>query len=195
MKGGGRGRAMDGDFVTHVFLVRGIGPASHSIMTMKALEAACQAQGLPGTRNLLATGNLIVTSDLAGAEVEVRFAQALQSGRLRRTWQRRNGLQIQAAAAGLRNLPDFAMPLATRPARVQLHFLAVPVSDAALAGLRVLAPDTRIQRVGDEVVIDYGASISQSVLTLARLDKVFGPAQTARNWNTVCKIEALLCGF
>ena len=180
--------------MTHVFLLRGIGPASHRSMTMKALEAACHVQGLAGTRNLLATGNLIVNADLADVEVEARFAQALQSGGLRRTWQRRSGEQIRRVAEALRGLPDFAEALALRPARVQLHFQPGSVSDAALAGLRTMAPDTRIGRAGDAVVIDYGASISQSPLTLARLDKVFGPTQTARNWNTVCKIEALACG-
>jgi uncharacterized protein (DUF1697 family) len=176
----------------HVFLLRGIGPATHPIMTMKALETACHAEGLPGTRNLLATGNLIVASDLDVAAVEVLFARALAGGGLRVTWQRRSGAELRAAAHALRRLPAFAEALQDRPARVQLHFLLGPVSDAALATLADFAPEAMIARAGPEVAIDYGPSIAQSPLTLSRVDKALGRAQTARNWNTIGRIEALL---
>jgi uncharacterized protein (DUF1697 family) len=176
----------------HVFLLRGIGPATHRIMTMKALETACHAQGLPGTHNLLATGNLIVASDLDVAAVEVRFARALAVGGLQVTWQRRSGAELRAVADALRLLPAFADALQNRPARVQMHFLPDPVSDAALATLADFAPDAVIGRAGPEVVIDYGPSIAQSPLTLSRVDKALGHGQTARNWNTLGRIEALL---
>jgi uncharacterized protein (DUF1697 family) len=176
----------------HVFLLRGIGPASHRIMTMKALEAACHAHGLPGTRNLLATGNLIVPSDLPIAEVEARFAAAMASGGLQVTWQRRTGGAVQAATQAARALSAFRTALDVRPSKVQVHFLAAPVADSALDELRRHAPDAVIARAGAEVVIDYGASIGASSLTLARIDKALGRAQTARNWNTIGKIEALL---
>lgn len=178
--------------VHHVFLLRGIGPATHRVMTMTALEAACHAEGLPGTRNLLATGNLVVESDLDVAAVEVRFARALASGGLQVTWQRRSGAEFRAPADALRGLPAFADALQDRPARVQMHFLPGPVSDAALATLAGYAPDAMIARAGPEVAIDYGPSIGQSPLTLSRVDKALGRGQTARNWNTICRIEARL---
>jgi uncharacterized protein (DUF1697 family) len=176
----------------HVFLLRGIGPASHRIMTMKALEAACHAQGLPGTRNLLATGNLVVTSDRDPAEIEVLFARAMASGGLAVTWQRRTGAHVRATADAARALPAFAEALQIRPARVQLHFLPAPIADAALHSLQAFTQEARVARAGAEVIIDYGASIGASPLTLARIDKALGRAQTARNWNTIGKIEALL---
>jgi uncharacterized protein (DUF1697 family) len=176
----------------HVFLLRGIGPATHRVMTMTALEAACQAAGLPGTRNLLATGNLVVPSVLDAAVVEVLFARALAAGGLAVTWQRRDGDAFRAAADALRALPAFADALRDRPARVQLHFIPAPVSDEALATLAAFASEAMIARAGTAVAIDYGPSISQSPLTLARIDKALGREQTARNWNTICRIETLL---
>jgi uncharacterized protein (DUF1697 family) len=176
----------------HVFLLRGIGPATHRIMTMKALEASCIAHGLPAVRNLLATGNLVVTSDMAVADVEARFAQAMQSGGLQVNWQRRTGVQLRAATKAVRALSAFADALRQRPARVQLHFLPGPVLDLQLDALRAFDLEACVARAGTEVVIDYGASISQSALTLPRVDRLLGREQTARNWNTIGKIEALL---
>jgi uncharacterized protein (DUF1697 family) len=176
----------------HVFLLRGIGPSTHRVMTMTALEQACRVAGLPETRNLLATGNLIVRSGLDTPEIEARFQAALDAGGLRVTWQRRTGDAFCSALAAARGLDAAAAALRDRPSSVQLHFTGGPVADAALAVLRDHAPDAGVARAGSEVLIDYGAGISTSPLTLARVDKALGRAQTARNWNTLCRIEALL---
>jgi uncharacterized protein (DUF1697 family) len=176
----------------HVFLLRGIGPATHKVMTMSALEAACHAQGFVGTKNLLATGNLVVPSDLPAAEVEARFAAAMAAGGLQATWQRRAGAQVLLTIAAVQALPEVAKALQERPSKVQVHFLPGEVPETALDTLRSYAPDALIARAGDEVVIDYGPSIAQSPLTLPRIDKALGKANTARNWNTVQKIAALL---
>jgi uncharacterized protein (DUF1697 family) len=176
----------------HVFLLRGIGPATHKVMTMSALEAACHAQGLAGAKNLLATGNLVVASDMATAEVEARFAAAMASGGLNVTWQRRAGASVLATVAAVRGEPLVQAALQGRPSKVQVHFLSGPVLEVALDQLRGFAPDAVIARAGDAVVIDYGPSIAASALTLPRVDKALSGTQTARNWNTITKIAALL---
>ncbi|MGL4321495.1 MAG: DUF1697 domain-containing protein [Paracoccaceae bacterium] len=178
---------------TYVFLLRGIGPATHKIMTMRALEAACVAEGLVQTRSLLATGNLVVTSDLAEDEVETLFTRALAQGGLNLMWQRRTGAAFRASMAALRGMTAFHDAVALRPARVQVHFVPGPVPDAAIARLGAGLPGVRVARAGAEIVIDYGSSISQSGLTLAQIDRALGRGQTARNWNTLCRIETLLC--
>jgi uncharacterized protein (DUF1697 family) len=174
----------------HVFLLRGIGPSTHRVMTMSALEAACHQAGLPDTRNLLATGNLVVRSDLPPPEIEARFQSALNAGGLMVTWQRRTGVAFRAALSAARAIPAMAAAIQDRPSRVQLHFPSDAVSDDALAALQAHAPDAGIARAGSEILIDYRDGISTSPLTLARVDKALGRAQTARNWNTLCKIEA-----
>jgi uncharacterized protein (DUF1697 family) len=176
----------------HVFLLRGIGPATHRVMTMSALESACQAQGLPGTKNLLATGNLVVPSDLPEAEVEARFAAAMASGGLNVTWHRRAGRAFMATIAVAMKVSEVTDALRDRPSKVQVHFVSGPVPEAALDVLRAHAPDAVIARAGAEVIIDYGPTISASPLTVARIDKALGRDNTARNWNTLQKIAALL---
>ncbi len=175
----------------HVFLLRGIGPATHMVMTMSALAVACQVQGLLA-RNVLATGNLVITSDLPVAEVEARFMAAMASGGLNVAWQRRAGDAVFATLAAAQAVADIAPALLDRPAKVQVHFLPAPVDDAALDTLRAYAPDAVIARAGAEVVIDYGGDISASALTLPRVDKALGRTNTARNWNTMQKIAGLL---
>lgn len=177
---------------TDIFLLRGIGPPTHRIMTMTALAAACQAAGLPQTRSLLATGNILVTSDLPPDAVERCFAFALASGGLTVAWQRRGAAGFRAMVAAVRASTALAAPLALRPAGVQVHFLARPVAEADLDRLRATAPEAVIERAGPEVAIDYAGPISQSPLTLRVIDRAFGPTATARNWNTVERIAALL---
>ena len=176
----------------HVFLLRGIGPATHKVMTMSALQAACHAQGLAGARNLQAAGNMIVPSDLPVAEVEARFAAAMASGGLQVAWLRRAGASVLATLGAVQRMAEMAQALRDRPSKVQVHFLPGAVDDAALDALRSHAPDAVIARAGAEVVIDYGASIALSPLTLPRIDTAFGRTNTARNWNTVQKIAGLL---
>jgi uncharacterized protein (DUF1697 family) len=168
----------------HVFLLRGIGPATHRVMTMKALEAACHAGGLPGTRSIIATGNILIPSTLPVAEVEARFSACLVAGGLT------VAEGIAATVAAVRGLPQLAEALEVRPARVQVHFPPTPVAEDRLDQLRAWAPDAQIARAGDEVVIDYAGRLTESALTVSRVDRVLGKAATARNWNTVLKILA-----
>jgi uncharacterized protein (DUF1697 family) len=173
---------------TDVFLLRGIGPATHRIMTMKALEAACHGAGLPGTRSVIATGNILVPSSLPETEVEARIAACLAAGGLKVAWQRRTVRAIEATIAAARDLQVFAEALAVRPAKVQVHFVPDRVPEAALDRLRAWAPDARIATVGEEVLIDYAGPVSESALSLARIDRIMGAGATARNWNTVQRI-------
>lgn len=177
-----------GAMATHVVLLRGIGPVSHRKMTMSALEAAARAAGLPDTSNLLATGNLVVRSDLQGAEVE-RILLGLLAAK---------GVETRAVtcdAARISALPGLCPDreaCAERPAQVQVTFLGAPLTDAALATLRVRAAGERVERIGRDLWIDYRGGISQSKLTGPVIERATGTVATARNWNTVLRLDAAL---
>lgn len=171
---------------THVLLLRGIGPPTHKVMTMAALAEACAAAGLPGMRSVLATGNLVVRSDLGTAEVADRVVACMRAGGLRFGLQARRG----AAVAAVGEACPFPDAVAVRPAQVQVFFLDGPLSDAGLAALSV--PGVALARVGRELVVDYGGPISASALTQPLVDRVLGKAATARNWNTLRRLVTAL---
>lgn len=167
-----------------VVLLRGIGPATHAKLTMTALAEACRANGLTDTVNLLATGNLIVRSDRAAAEVETTILGLLAAA----------GVATKAVtceAARIAALPGLCPdPVACRdrPAQVQVTFLSRPLTDATLAVLRGRAGPERVERIGDDLWIDYSGGIAQSRLTGPVIERATGAVATARNWNTVLKL-------
>lgn len=169
---------------THVLLLRGIGPATHKVMTMRALEAACRAGGLPDTRSLLATGNLVIRADLAGAEVAQLVRKAMAGGGLDVPVLHRSG----DAVAALQGANPLAQAARDRPSQVQVVFLPRSLPEGAVAALSARAPEARIAPIGDEIIIDYGGPISDSALTTGFVDRVLGGPATARNWNTVLRL-------
>jgi uncharacterized protein (DUF1697 family) len=161
-------------------------------MTMSARAATCHQQALADARNLLATGNLVVQSDLATPDVEARFTAALATGGLHVARQRRSGALVLATIAAVRALPQLADALVERPSKVQVHCVPAAVSDAALGQLRLHDAATMIACAGDAVIIDDGPMILESPLTQARIDKTLGRENTARNCNTMRKIAGPL---
>ena len=53
-----------------VVLPRAIGPATHKLITMSRLQALCRQAGLAKTRNILATGNLVIATRWLSARVK-----------------------------------------------------------------------------------------------------------------------------
>lgn len=171
---------------THIVLLRGIGPSTHAKMTMVQLRDACLAAGLPDTRNLLATGNLIIRADRPASEVEARVLGLLAT----------RGVATRAvtcSAARIAALPALCPDpdaCARHPSQVQVTFLSVPLTDDALAILRARATVERVDRIGDDLWIDYRGAISVSKLTGPVIERTTGAIATARNWNTVQRLVA-----
>lgn len=176
----------------HAFVVRGIGAAGQTVMTMTALKAACHAQGLPGTRNVVGSGNPGMPSDLEAAEVEARFAVAMASGGLTVTRQRQTASAVQDMMVSASSLPELTHASGQRPAGVQLQVLPGVVADTAIDHLRSFARKAMILQAGNGLVIGHGPSIADSALMQPRIDRALGRAQTARNWNTANRIGPML---
>lgn len=172
----------------YVVLLRGIGPLTHAKLTMTALQAACRAGGLPDTVNLLATGNLVIRSDLPREAVEGRVLGILAAAGVRTQAVTCTAARI-AALLSLCPDPDACRD---RPAQVQVTFLSQPLTDAALSTLRARAGQERLERIGTDLWVDYRGGISQSRLTATVIERSTGATATARNWNTVGKLAALV---
>jgi uncharacterized protein (DUF1697 family) len=168
----------------HVVLLRGIGPATHAKLTMTALAEACRAAGLPDTVNLLATGNLIVRSRRSAAKVEATVLGLMAAAGITTKAMTCTAARITALPG---QCPDVGI-CTDRPARVEVIFLSQPPTEAALELLRLRAGPERVERIGDDLWIDFGDGVAGSRLTIPVIERATGAVATGRNWNTVMKL-------
>lgn len=162
-----------------VILLRAIGPVTHKIMSMAQWRDAVTAAGFIKPETYVATGNMIVESDLPKAEVtrrmnEIVIALGLGPGNTAIVRTARQIKQLLAANP----LPEAATG---NPQALAVYFFAKARPDfrwiADYAG-----PET-IRVEGTHLVVDYVTPVSSSRLP-AVIEKKSATV-TARNWNTL----------
>jgi len=179
--------------VKHVALLRAVNLAGYNKVGMADLKALLIGLGFEDAQTLLQSGNIVFTG---GNKTTASLEQALQ----------------RAAAKQLELETDFfvrtakewqaivdANPFPREATDDPSHLLAVILKDEVSA-----ANVTALQKaiVGREVVrakgrcayIVYPDGIGRSKLTTAIIEKKLGTRGTARNWNTVLKLQTLAGG-
>jgi len=176
--------------MTCIALLRGVNVGGARKIAMADLRAFAEGLGLEEVQTLLQSGNLVFrtaarkTADLERRlETEAVKRLGLETHFLVRTaeeWRRlvaRNPL----AAAARRDPARFALVcLKDAPAAAKVKAL-----QAAVPG-----PET-VRADGRHLYIVYPNGMGTSWLTNARIESGLGTRGTARNWNTVTKLEAL----
>lgn len=169
---------------TYVILIRGIGPDSHKLVTMKELEKLTSDLG--AVKSILATGNFVVRTEKSANEVARTFEENMKSRGLTRPLIVRIPRDLEAAVAA----NPFSAAVKARPAQVQVCFLEKPITKSGIVALESRAAGEVITTAAGELVIDYANGISGSRLTPDYIEKCAGSVGTSRNWNTVLKIVA-----
>lgn len=167
-----------------VGLIRAIGPATHKLMSMSQLRDACSAAGLKNVQTVLATGNLLFSSEEKRADLNEILAGILAKHDLDNEVFLRKPEELRDVLA--------ANPLAEaaelRPNHLLVLFMdASPNKEQIEAATTYDGPET-IRCLGREAYIDYVDGVGRSKATPARLEKLLGRTGTARNWNTVTKL-------
>jgi len=174
----------------YIGLLRAVNVGGRKV-TMKELREGAEALGYENCRTLVASGNLVFeTKTTADAKLE-----AALEGMIEKTF----GLFSEVM---VRNPQDWAAIIKANPfpkkAKEDPAHLVVAIGkaapDAALLAAYMKSfrekwdKGEQLKAVGRDIYIDYGDSIGQSKLLLP---KKLGP-YTARNWNTVLKLQAML---
>lgn len=179
----------------YVALLRAVNLGPHNKIAMRDLTALAAGLGLASPRTLLQSGNLVFgASGISPADLETRFERkavndlGLDTAFFVRT------AAAWAAIVSANPFPDVA---AREPARLVVMCLKTAPTPAAVAGLRkaigTSIPGREVLEVrGREAFIVYPDGIGVSKLTTRALERALGTAGTARNWNTVTKLHALL---
>jgi uncharacterized protein (DUF1697 family) len=164
---------------TFTVLLRAIGPVTHKIMSMAQWRDAVAAAGFSNPETYVATGNMIVESDLGIAEVtrrmnEIVIELGLGPG---------NTAVVRTARQMGRLLAANPLPEAAEanPQALAVYFFAKARPDFGWVG--DYSGTETIHAEGTHLIVDYVTPVSSSRLP-AIIEKKSG-AVTARNWNTL----------
>ena len=173
-----------------VGLLRAVNVGGRNKVAMADLRELLARLGMRDARTLLQSGNVVFRSDMrASADVEVLLEEAVR---------KRLGLDIDIM---VRTASDWKAIVAGNPFPKEAeqnpsHLLVMclkqePDREDVRALQGAIAGHEVVRAKGRQAYIVYPDDIGRSRLTGALIEKKLGTRGTARNWNTVLKLEAL----
>ncbi len=173
-----------------IALLRGVNVGGHTKVAMADLRAMVGDLGFAEARTILNSGNLVFRGAREGGRaleglLEREAAERLD---LRTDFLVRTADQWSELIAA-NPFPDEA---AQDPGHLIVMALKEGPSEAAVDALRAAIKGNEVLRVaGETAYITYPDGIGRSKLTLTRIEGALGVCGTARNWNTVRKLDEL----
>ena len=165
----------------YVALLRGVNLLGGSTLKMEDLKAIATELGLGSARTLIASGNLLFTSETAEVELKGQLEQRLKA---------HMGREVRVMLRTAAEMEEVVRsnPFTEVPAnRVQAFFMNEPPPPNLNESVRNKADDERIALGRREIFVAYGErGIGKSRLRIPDAE-----AGTARNMNTVTKLTEL----
>jgi len=177
--------------LTHAALLRAVNLGPHNKISMRDLQALATDLGLQGARTLLQSGNLVFGAGrLPAARLEATLErEAAKRLALSTDFFVRTASEWRAIVAA----NPFPAEAEADPAHLVLVCLKSAPPRGAGTALQKAIAGREVARVhGREAYITYPDGIGTSKLTIKVIERALGTSGTARNWNTVLKIGALL---
>lgn len=173
-------------------LFRAVNLGPHGKLPMAELRAHLAGRGFEDVATYIASGNLLVTGPLAGADLEARLEAEVAE---------RFGLTTDVM---VRDLPEwsrlvaenpFPQEAADRPSRLACVVLKSPPAPGGWERLQAEAPGAEPMRlIGRRLYVFYGEGMADSKLVGGFIERRLSTRGTGRNWNTVLKLHAMLGG-
>ena len=175
---------------THVALLRGVNLAGNKKIAMADLKKLVSSLGLEDPQTLLQSGNVVFRCKGRTCEqIERQIESALQ---------KKLGLQSHLFVRdaeewrALMAANPFPRQAAADPSHMLVMCLREAPTAAAVKALQSAIVGKELVRAsGRHAYFVYPDGVGQSKLTHYMIEKQFGSG-TARNWNTVTKVAALL---
>lgn len=176
------------DFIA---LLRGINVGGRNRLAMNDLRKLAESLGLERPRTLLQSGNLVFVAE--------RRDGAVLEGLLEEAARRELGLSIDfvvRSAAEWDKLVaanPFARQARSDPGHLLVTCLKSPPKAADVTALRAAIKGREsIHADGRQLYAFYPDGIGRSKLTSALIERTLDRRGTARNWNTVLKLAAMV---
>jgi uncharacterized protein (DUF1697 family) len=176
---------------SYVALLRGINVGGHNKVMMAELRALAAAIGLEEPRTLLQSGNLVFDAKPGSSASYEKLLEEAATDRL--------GVTVDFIVRSAREWSaivtknPFPAEAKSEPGRVVVMAFRTKLATAAVAELEdAIVGDERIHAIDRQLYIFYPDGMGQSRFTNTLIEKKLAGRGTARNWNTVLKIQALL---
>lgn len=174
----------------HVALWRAVNLGSHNKLSMIELRATLERLGFTNPRTLLQSGNAVFGSRLAPGTLEARLEA-----------EGRTHLSLDTAVI-VRTADEWEALVDANPFRREAeadpgHVLVMSLKSKPKPGVEntlrtAIKGRERFHLEDRQAYLVYPDGIGTSKLTMAMVEKALGVVGTARNWNTVTKIQGLL---
>jgi uncharacterized protein (DUF1697 family) len=171
-------------------MLRGVNVGGNQGVPMAALRSLAEALSLESPRTLLQSGNLVFASE---GRTPADLEQMLEAGIAGQIGVKTE-VHVRSAAEWDRIVEANPFPEAakTDPGHLLLTvFRTPPPPDAAEAIAKAYQGPERVRVAQDCAYIVYPEGIGRSKLPPALLGRHLGKG-TARNWNTVLKLQTML---
>ena len=175
----------------YVALLRAINLAGKNMAGMADLRAMMERAGFEGVQTLLQSGNIVFAP---GRRAPASIEKALEAAFAKRFGFAsdhfvRSGPELESVIAG----NPFPKEASADPGHLIVVFLKDDATPAAVKMLQSAVKGREIVRAkGRHAYIYYPDGVGRSKLTAALIEKHLGCRGTARNWNTVLKLGAIL---
>ena len=171
----------------YVALLRGINLGTARQVGMPRLAELLGARGYENVRTHLRSGNVVLDSPLAEAELAADLSTAIgEEFGFDVPVVVRTGQELAAVVAG-----DPFATVATDPARYLVTFMAEPPDPAAVDALPPAEGGGEYLIRGRELYLWLPDGIQNSPLASWKWDRLIGRPGAARNWNTVVRLAEL----
>jgi uncharacterized protein (DUF1697 family) len=175
----------------HIALLRGINVGGHNQVAMSDLRKLLDDLSFAGAKSLLQSGNLVFKSERrTGAALE----HLLETETAKRLGVSADYLVRSAAEWGqIVDRNPFQEGAKKAPSHLLVMFLKTAPRPQDVDELRASNEGPELIRCDrKQLYIVYPAGIGRSKLTGTWIEKRLGTRGTARNWNTILKLLALL---
>lgn len=167
----------------YVILLRAIGPATHSLMSMAAWREAAEKARFVEPETVVNTGNMIAGFDGTAVAARKAMEPVLRSFGLK------ENIAVFVRSPGqLRRLVK-ADPISDaaekRPNETGVYFFAAARPDFGWVAEHD-GPEV-IHVVDKHLIVDFSQDVARSGKLIRRIDKLCG-LNTSRNWNTTRKL-------
>lgn len=177
---------------SHAALLRAVNIGSYNKVPMSGLRDLAATLGLREPKTLLQSGNLVFAdpAERMAAELERLLEQALAE-----TFGVRTDVFVRSGADLARVIANNPFPREAKkdPSHLLVAFQKEGATPDQVAALQAaIVGREQVRGAGRELYLVYPEGIGRSKLTTAVTAKYIKSPGTARNWNTVLKLAALL---
>jgi uncharacterized protein (DUF1697 family) len=178
---------------THIGLLRAVNLPGTNRVAMAELRDLVASLGFGNVRTLLQSGNFVFDAKVA-ADAKL---EAMLEGAAAKTLGVATDFFVRSAKEwqALIGANPFPKEAKSDPGHLIVLCLKTAPAAAAVTALQKAIKGREVVRAnGREAYITYPDGAGRSKLTIALIEKHLGTRGTARNWNTVLKLDALAGG-